>query len=78
MEDADVIINGQPTHYDTDRIYKGICCDCGLVHLELYSIEKGKVVLTVYRDDHMTTEVRRVMPKRERRKIVEMLGGTLE
>jgi len=72
------IHSGQPESYKTNRIYKGVCCDCGLEHLELYDVKNNEVIVTVFRDDWCTKENRRQLTKRERRTIVEALGGTIK
>jgi hypothetical protein len=40
------------------------CCDCGLVHKHIYSVEDKKVVVRTYRDDRATAGIRRAMAKR--------------
>ncbi len=37
------------------------CCDCGLVHIHDYAVEKGKVIERVYRDKRSTAALRRKM-----------------
>ena len=40
------------------------CCDCGLVHKHIYSVENKKIVQRVYRDNRATDGLRRGMVKR--------------
>lgn len=41
------------------------CCDCGLVHRRELSIENGRIVERVWRDDRRTAGIRRGKAKRE-------------
>ena len=40
------------------------CCDCGLVHRHVYTVEGQKIVQRTYRDDRATAGIRRGMGKR--------------
>lgn len=40
------------------------CCDCGLVHKYVYSVENKKIVQRVYRDNRATAGLRRGMVER--------------
>ena len=45
------------------------CCDCGLIHIINYRIQKGHIEMQVFRDDRATAQVRRyngIKVKRER------------
>ena len=35
------------------------CCDCGLIHLEEFKVEKGRLYFRTTRDDRATREVRK-------------------
>jgi hypothetical protein len=39
------------------------CCDCGLVHKYVYTVENKKIVQRVYRDNRATAGLRRGMAK---------------
>ena len=51
--------NGQPNEVPLGEDYFLACCDCGLAHLFKFQIEKGKLYLIAYRDDHLTKELRK-------------------
>ena len=38
---------------------RDMCCDCGLVHVTEYKIEKGRIMFRAVRDDKATAEQRR-------------------
>lgn len=40
------------------------CCDCGLVHKHVYTVEDKKIVQRTYRDERATAGIRRGMVKR--------------
>jgi hypothetical protein len=40
------------------------CCDCGLVHKHVYTVENKKIVQRTYRDNRATAGLRRGMVKR--------------
>ena len=40
------------------------CCDCGLVHKHVYTVENKKIVQRTYRDNRATAGIRRGMVKR--------------
>jgi len=54
------------------------CCDCCLTHLFVLRMVDNVPQLQVYRDENATDEARRVMKKKERKKIVELFGGTID
>jgi hypothetical protein len=41
-----------------DKFEKHECCDCGLVHVVEYKVEKGRILTNWKRDDKETEEVR--------------------
>lgn len=40
------------------------CCDCGLVHTHIYSVENQRIVERVVRNNRATSNMRRAMAKR--------------
>jgi len=44
---------------EEDILYQRACCDCGLIHDEMYSVVDGKVQLTVKRNNRSTGQYRR-------------------
>ena len=53
---------------------KFACCDCGLVHQLVLFGER----LQVFRCDGDTEQIRKQMSKKDRRAIIEALGGELK
>lgn len=41
------------------RVYRMMCCDCGLVHVIHFRIFGGKIRFKVYRDNRATGQARR-------------------
>ena len=76
---TDRVVNGEPRYYETNRIYMSQCCDCGKQHLELYDITKdGRVCVIVYANEWGTREARKKLSKRQRKAIIEALGGEVK
>lgn len=47
--------------FDTERLHKIACCDCGLVHLLRFRIRKGKIEMQATIDKRATAQRRRRM-----------------
>ena len=70
--------SGEPVIIEPFSTFWFVCCDCGLSHLFLFKInEDGNIEMRQYRDDHKTDKSREGRPKRQRKAIIEALGGKL-
>jgi len=49
---------GEPRELPIGASRMAACCDCGLVHRHDFSLEKGKIVERVYRDQRATAQIR--------------------
>ena len=79
MRDRHILINGEEVIIDSHSTFWFECCDCCLTHLCLYHVnEDGNIAMRIYRDDAKTDAYRKLWTKKERRVIIEELGGTLE
>lgn len=56
---------GDKTVVPFEGMTKVACCDCGLVHRHVYSVENKKIVQRTYRDDRATAGIRRAMVRRD-------------
>ena len=70
---------GTPVRLENNGVSIGCCC-CRLVHQLVLCEEDddGTPRVTLFPDDYETEKARANMSKAERRKIVELFGGTLE
>lgn len=60
-------------------IHRENCCDCGLSHRIIYDVDKkGRILRSVYRDEHHTDEIRRVMPTDGIKWIIKTLQAELK
>jgi len=60
-------------------VHRENCCDCGLSHRIIYDVDKkGRILRSIYRDDHHTGEVRRVMPTDDIKWIIKTLQAELK
>ncbi len=55
------LVNGEPWTHQHDTVPSHVCCDCGLEHQVVVSINSKKKTVTLkhYRDDFATTETRK-------------------
>jgi len=67
-----------PYIVDPLTVHRENCCDCGLAHRIIYDVDKkGKILRSVYRDEHHSEEVRRAMPIGDIRWIIKLLQKEL-
>jgi len=57
---------GEPRVVPLGGVRFSVCCDCGLVHTTAYSLESGKIIERVWRNERSTAMFRRRMVKETR------------
>ena len=54
---------GEPRIVPLGGVRFSVCCDCGLVHTTAYSLENGKIIERVWRNERSTALFRRTKAK---------------
>jgi len=61
-------LNGEPDLIPANGLFEWICCDCRLAHHVVLTHQLDTHVLTAYRDDYVTRELRKVGKKKTKKK----------